>query len=193
LALRSGAVREQLTRQLKTPKDRADYLAGAGLAVPDRVEPTHASVNDAGDRALLVALADKTTPSGRVQSELDLSFVKEGGTWKLGDLTVGPGPADIRRCTDSTSEPISAFDASHPISLIGRIERVDFQPAYTVIKVLAGNVETCAFLPMQAKMRQQGFDPATLQPYRVAEITGAAARDNAQKVMVDNITVHAEQ
>jgi hypothetical protein len=46
---------------------------------------------------------------------------------------------------------------------------------------------------MQAKMRQQGFDPATLQPYRVAEITGAAARDNAQKVMVDNITVHAEQ
>jgi hypothetical protein len=161
--------------------------------VPDRLEPRHASVDVMGDKALLVVLADKNTGSGQTQSELDLSFVKEAGAWKLGDVAFGPGPAEIRRCTDTAFEPAAAFDTSHPVSLVGRIESVDFQPAGSMIKVLMGNVESCVFLPARDVMRQRGLDPSTLQAYRVAEVTGAAARDNAQKVMVDSITVHAEQ
>jgi hypothetical protein len=193
LALRSSTAREELTRQLKTPKDRADYLAGASEAVPARVEPRHASLNSTGDKALLVVLAGKGTASNQARSELDLGFVKEGGAWKLDDLAVGPGPAEIRRCTDPSNEAVTAYDASRRVSLIGRIERVDFQPGYTVVMVLAGNAETCAFLPPRAVLRQRGLDPATFQPYRIAEIVGAANRSNAQKVMVDNITVHEEQ
>lgn len=193
LALRSDTVRETLMRQLATSKDRADYLAAVAQTIPDRLEPRHSSVNNAGDKATLLMLADKTAATGQIQSELDISFVKQAGSWKLGDITSGPGPAEIRRCKDSSYEPASAFDASHPIALIGRIESVEFQPNDTVIKVLSGATETCALLPSRDVMRQRGLDPATLQPYRVAEITGAASRTDPQKLMVDNITVHAEE
>jgi hypothetical protein len=193
LAMRSTAARTALTEQFKTPKDRADYVAGAAQLVPDRVELRHASIDDAGNKALLIVWADKTAPTGPVQSEVDLSFVKEGGAWKIGDLAMGPGPADIKRCRDPSYQPISAYDTSHSVSLVGRIERVDFLPDYTLVVVLGGDTETCAFLPSRAALQQHGLDPATLQPYRFVDIAGVAARGDAQKVMVNNITVHAEE
>ena len=192
LALRSTAARTALEQQLKTSKDRQDYLAGAAELVPDRLELRHASVNDAADKALLIAWGDKSTASGEARNELDISFVKEGGVWKLGDLAMGPGPADIKRCNQSY-ESISAYDTSHGVSLVGRIERVDFLTDHTLVVVLSGNTETCAFLPDRAVLQQHGLDPAILQPYRVAEISGAAHRGDAQKVTVNNITVHAEE
>jgi hypothetical protein len=193
LALRTEAVRAALTQQFKTPKDRQDYLANASQMVPERVELRHASISDAGDKALLIVWADKSAGAGPVQSELDLSFVREGGGWRIGDLAIGPGPADIKRCRDPSFQPISAYDTSHSVALVGRIERVDFLPDHTLAVVLAGDTETCAFLPTQAALQQHGLDPATLQPYRFVEISGVAARGDAQKVMVNNITVHAEE
>lgn len=193
LSMRATAVRTALTAQLKTPKDRQDYLAGAAQMVPDRVELRHASINNAGDKALLIALADKTLTAGTVQTELDMGFVKEGGIWKLGDLVQGPGPADIKRCRDPSYQPISAYDTSHSVSLVGRIERVDFLPDHTLVVVLAGDTETCAFLPDRAALQQHGLNPAILQPYRIAEISGVTQAGNAQKMMVNNITVHAEE
>ena len=59
--------------------------------------------------------------------------------------------------------------------------------------VAAGGTETCAFLPDRAVLQQHGLDPAILLPYRVAEISGVANRTDAQKAMVNNITVHAEE
>jgi hypothetical protein len=193
LALRSTATREALTQQLKTPKDRQDYLATARQMVPDRLELRHASVNDAGDKALLIVLADKTLASGPAQNELDMSFSKEAGAWKLGDLTLGPGPADIQRCRDPSFQPMSAYDTSHTVSLTGRIERVDFLADHTLVVLLSGSTETCAFLPDRAALQQHGMDPDILQPYRIAEISGVAGRSDAQKVMVNTITVHAEE
>ena len=193
LSLRSTAARAALTQQLKTAKDRQDYLAGAGEMVPDRVELRHASVNEAGDKALLIVWADKTTASGPVQNELVMGFVKEGSGWKLGDLALGPGPADIKRCRDPSYQAISAYDTSHGVSLVGRIERVDFLTDHTLIVVLSADKETCAFLPDRATLQQHGLDPMTLQPYRIVEIAGVANRTDAQKVMVNNITVHAEE
>jgi hypothetical protein len=193
LTLRSTAVRTALATQLKTAKDQQDYLAGAKEMEPDRLELRHASINDAGDKALLIVLADKTLTAGTAQSELDMGFVKEAGVWKLGDLVQGPGPADITRCRDPNAGPLTAYDTSRSVSLTGRIERVDFLPDHTVVMLLAGNTETCAFLPDRATLQQHGLDPAILQAYRIAVVTGAAERTNPQKVMVNNITVHAEE
>jgi hypothetical protein len=193
LALRSTAVRTALATQLKTAKDQQDYLGGAKEMVPDRLELRHASVNDAGNKALLIVLATKRLAAGQVQSELDMDFTKEGGVWKLGDLVQGPGPADIDRCRDPSYQPISAYDTSKTVSLAGRIERVDFLPDHTLVVLLAGNTETCAFLPARAALQQHGLNPAILLPYRVADVTGVAEKDNAQKVMVNTITVHAEE
>jgi hypothetical protein len=193
LALRSAAVRTALTQQFKTPKDRADYLEAAREMVPDRLELRHASMNDAGDKAVLIAWADKTTASGQGQKELDMSFVREAGTWRLGDLAVGPGPADIKRCADPADQPVSAYDTSRSVPVAGRIERVDFLPNHTLVVLLVGDTETCAFLPARAVLQQHGLDPAILEPYRFAEITGAPHRTDAQKVMVNSITVRAEE
>jgi hypothetical protein len=193
LAMRAAPVRTAIEQQLKTPKDRQDYLDGAREMVPNRLELRHASINDAGDKAVLIALADKTLPSGPAQSELDMGFLKEAGAWKLGDLVQGPGPAEIQRCRDQSYQPISAYDTSKGVSVVGRIERVDFLPDHTLVVVLSGNTETCAFLPNRAALQQHGMNPSILEPYRIANISGVAGRNDPQKVMVNNITVHAEE
>ncbi len=192
LAMRSSAERTALQQRLKTPKDRDDYLAGARDLVPDKLELRHASVDDATEKALLIAWADKVTSSGPLQNELDIGFVREDGAWKLGDLVMGPGPTDIKHCNPAY-ELVGAYDMSRPVSLVGRIERVDFLADHTLIVVVAGGAETCAFLPDRAALQQHGLDPAILLPYRVAAISGVANRSDAQKVMVNNITVHAEE
>jgi hypothetical protein len=192
LAMRSSAVRTALDQRLKTPKDRDDYLAGARQLVPDKLELRHASVDDTTEKALLIAWANKVTSSGPEQNELDIGFVREDGVWKLGDLVLGPGPADIKHCNPAY-EPVSAYDMSKPVTLAGRIERVDFLPDHTLIVLASGGTETCAFLPDRAALQQHGLDPTILLPFRVAEITGVAERNDPQKVMVNNITVHAEE
>jgi len=192
LAMRSSAVRAALDQRLKTPKDRDDYLAGARQLVPDKLELRHASVDDTSEKALLIAWANKVTPSGPVQNELDIGFVREDGVWKLGDLVLGPGPADIKHCNPAY-DPVSAYDMSRPVSLAGRIERVDFAPDHTLVVLAVGGTETCAFLPNRVALQQHGLDPAILLPFRVAEITGVVERSDPQKVMVNNITVHAEE
>jgi len=192
LAIRSSAVRTALEQRLKTLKDRDDYLAGARDLVPDKLELRHASVDDSTEKALLIAWAEKVTPSGPVQNELDIGFVREDGVWRLGDLVLGPGPVDIKHCNPAY-EPVSAYDMSRPVSLAGRIERVDFLPDHTLIVVMSGGTETCAFLPDRVTLQQHGLDPGILQPYRIAEIAGVANQGDAQKVMVNNITVRAEE
>jgi hypothetical protein len=193
LALRSAPVRTAVTQGLKTPKDRTDYLAAAAAMVPDRLELRHASINDAGDKALLIAWAYKTLATGQAQQEFDLSFVLEGGAWKLGDQEAGPGPDDIKRCLDPAGQPIATYDTGRLVSVAGRIERVDFQPDHTLVVVLSGATETCAFLPNRTALQQRGLDPSILEPYRIADISGAPNRTDPQKVMVNSITVHAEE
>jgi hypothetical protein len=192
LALRSSASEAALEQQFKTAKDRQDYLAGAAQMVPDQLELRHASVDDASEKALLIAWADKATPSGQVRGELDIGFVRENGTWKINDIAAGPAPADIKHCNPAY-EAIGAYDTSHAVSVTGRIERVDTQPDHTLVVLLAGDTETCAFLPSQTVLQQHGLDPTTLQPFRFAEIAGVANRADPQKVMVNNITVRAEE
>jgi hypothetical protein len=193
LALRSAAAQQALAAQFRTPKDRTDYLATAKQMVPDRLDVRHASVNNTTDRALVIALADKRASSGQAENELDISFVKEAGVWKLADLAVGPAPADVKRCTDTAYEAISAYDTSHAVAVAGRIERVDFAPDHTLLMVQAGDTEVCAFLPARAALQQHGLDPATLVPFRIADISGVTNRHDPQKLMVNNITVHEEE
>jgi hypothetical protein len=193
LDLRSGAVRAAVTQAMKTPQDRTDFVNASREMVPDRLDLEHASVNDAGDKALLIALATKTLPGRREQNEFDLGFVKEDGVWKLGALLAGPGPADIKRCSNQGYQTISAYAGGQRVALVGRIERVEYMPDYTLVLVANGVTEVCAFLPDRAALQQHGLNPAIMQPWRLAEITGVAEKDDPQKVMVDNITVHSEE
>lgn len=193
LALRSDAARAAVTQAMKTQQDRTDFLNASREMVPEGLDLEHASINNAGDKALLIVLATKTQSGREEQDEFDLGFVKEAGVWKLGALLAGPGPIDIKRCSDQSYQAISAYASGQRVSLVGRIERVEFMPNYTLALVVSGATEVCAFLPDRAVLQQHGLNPAIMQPWRVADITGVAEKNDPQKVMVDNITVHSEE
>jgi hypothetical protein len=192
MALRTDAVRAAAMPHLQSPSDRAGFLAEAREMVPDQMQFRHAAINAGGDKALLVLLANKTVSGNREQDEFDLSFAREDGEWKLGWLAATPGPGDIKRCQDQSYQPVSAYAGGHPVSLAGRIERVAFLPDHTLVLLTAGDTEVCAFLPGRATLLQHGLDPAIIQPWRVANISGVAEKTDPQKVLVNNITVHAE-
>ncbi len=192
MALRTDAVRAALNPHLQSPNDRAEFLADAREMVPEQMQFRHAAINDAGDKALLVLLASKTVSGNQKQDEFDLSFAREDGEWRLGWLAAGPGPGDIKRCPDQSYRPVSAYAGGQTVSLAGRIERVAFLPDHTLVLLTAGATEVCAFLPDRATLRQHGLDPAIIQPWRVASISGVAEKTDPQKVLVNNITVHRE-
>ncbi len=192
MALRTDAVRAALAPHLQAPNDRAAFLADAREMVPEQMQFRHAAINDAGDKALVILLANKTVSGKQEQDEFDLGFERQGSEWKLGWLAAGPGPADIKRCPDHSYQPVSAYAGGQTVSLAGRIERVAFLPDHTLVLLTAGDTEVCAFLPDSAALRQHGLDPAIIQPWRVANISGVAEKTDPQKVLVNNITVHAE-
>jgi len=193
LALRTAAERTALTQQFKTPADRANFLNDSRNMVPDRLEVMHASVNDSGDKALLILLVSKAISGRQPQEEFDLGFMKEDGVWKLGAMAEAPGPADIKHCSDQSYQPISAYRGGNPVTFAGRIERAEFMPDYTLVLLVTGETEVCAYLPNRDVLQQHGLNPAIIQPWRVAEVSGLAERNDPQKVMVNNITVHAEE
>ncbi len=204
LALRSAEARAKAQKELKTAKNRQEFLAMAGMMTPDKLEVMHASLDAAGDKAQLITVASKTFPTGKrvpggpppgtaAQSELTLSFVREGDAWKLDDLMYGMDPTKITRCKNDRNEPASAYDANRTVSLGGPIARVDFQPDYTLVVVRVVDEETCAFLQSsKAEMKQHGLDPAKLTPYAIVEIEGSAHKTDKQKVLVDSLTVRPE-
>jgi hypothetical protein len=192
IALRTDAIRAALAPHLQTPNDRAAFLADARQMVPEQLQFRHAAINSAGNKALLILLANKTVSGKQEQAEFDLAFERQGGEWKLGWLAAAPGPGDIKRCPDQSYQPANAYAGGQLVSLAGRIERVLFLPDHTLVLLMAGDTEVCAFLPDRAALRQHGLDPAIIQPWRVASISGVAAKTDPQKVLVNNITVHAE-
>ena len=192
MALRTDDVRAAAMPHLQSPQDRADFLVDARQMVPDQMQVRHASINNAGDKALMILLASKAVSGQQAQDEFELAFTRQGGEWKLGGLGSAPGPADVKRCPDQSAQPASAYSGGQPVSLAGRIERVLFLPDHTLVLLTAGDTEVCAFLPDSAALRQHGMDPTIIQPWRVAAISGVAAKSDPQKVLVDNIEVHEQ-
>jgi len=192
MALRTDDVRTAAMPHLQSPNDRAAFLGDAREMVPDQMQVRHASINDAGDKALMIVLASKAVSGQQAQDEFDLAFARQGGEWKLGGLGSAPGPADIKHCPDQSAQPANAFSGGETVSLAGRIERVLFRPDHTLVLLTTGDTEVCAFLPDSATLRQHGMDPTIIQPWRVAAISGVAAKGDPQKVLVNNIEVHEQ-
>jgi hypothetical protein len=200
LALRSAETQVRAKKEMKTAKDRAEFLAMAKMTIPDTVEVRHASIDAAGDKAELLTVVSKTFPPGKqiphgpppgstAHSELTLSFAREGGAWKLDDLLYGPDPASIRACKDESNEPMAAYDGDKEVSLGGPIVRVEFKPDYTLVVVRVMDEENCAFLPNREEIAKHGLDPATLVPYAIVDITASPHRTDKQKVLIERIKV----
>src|SRR5215469_6948502 len=108
--LRSAEARAAAAKEMPTEAARQRFLAMAKTMVPDALQPLHASINAAGDKAIIVTLGSKTVPKGIklppgapppgtvMHSELTLAYVKESDGWKLDDQIFGPDPAEVRKC-----------------------------------------------------------------------------------------------
>ena len=205
LALRTAETRTRAQQDMKTAKDRQAFLAMAKMSIPDRLDVRHASISAAGDKARIITVASKTFPAGRqipggpppgttAQSEVTLSFAREGDAWKLDDLMFGMDPAKIVACKNDKYEPEAAYDANKTVSLGGPIARVDFQPDHTLVVIRVVDEENCAFLrDNKAALVKRGLDPAKLVPYAIVEIEGSPHKTDKQKILVDSLTVSPEE
>ena len=204
LALRAAETRTRAQKEMKTAKDRQEFLAMAKMIIPDAVEVRHATINAAGDRAQLLTVVSKTFPPGKqipngpppgttAHSELTLSFARQGGAWKLDDLMYGPDPSAIVACKDDRNEPMEAYDPDKEVSIGGPIVRVDFQPDYTLVVVRVVDEENCAFLPSREEIAKHGLDPTKLVPYAIVDMTASPHKTNKQKVLIERIKVIDEE
>ena len=205
LRLRSAETRAQAAKEMPTEAARQRFVAMAKTMVPDTVQPLHASINAAGDKATIITLGSKAIPKGVklppgapppgtvMHSELTLSYVKESDGWKLDDQLFGPDPADIRKCKSDKYDGEAAFDDNKTTSMGGPIVRVDFAPDHTLIVIRVVDEENCVFLPdNKDALLKHGVDPAKLVPYTVVEFEGHPHKTDKQKVMAGSVTVHDE-
>ncbi len=205
LALRSADTRAKAQKEFKTAKDRQEFLTMAKMMVPDTVDARHGTVSDDGDKARIITVASKTFPPGKrmpggpppgtvAQSEITLSFVREGGAWKLDDLMFGLDPSKITVCKNDKSEPDTAFDDNKTVSMGGPIARVDFQPDHTLVVIRVLDEENCLLLrDNKDALMKRGLDPAKLVPYAIVEVEGSAHKTDKQKVLVDSLKVIPEE
>jgi hypothetical protein len=201
--LRSAEMRAQAAKEMPTEAARQQFLAMAKTMVPDTVQPLHASINAAGDKASIITLGSKAIPKGVklppgapppgtvLHSELTLSYVKESDGWKLDDQMFGPDPAEIKKCKNDKFDGESAFDSKKTTSMGGPIVRVDFAPDHTLIVIRVVDEENCVFLrDTKDALLKHGVDPAKLVPYSVVEFEGHPHKTDKQKVLAGNVTVH---
>ncbi len=203
IKLRSAETRASAAKEMPTAAAQQRFLAMAKTMIPDGLQPLHASINAAGDKASIITLGSKTVPKnvklppgapppGTVMhSEITLTYVKENDGWKLDDQMFGPDPADIKKCTNDKYEGEAAYDTKHTTNMGGPIVRVDFAADHTLIVIRVVDEEDCVFLrDNKDALRQHGLDPAKLVPYTIVEINGSPHKTDKQKVLADSVTVH---
>jgi hypothetical protein len=203
--LRSAEMRASAAKEMPTEAARQRFVAMAKTMVPDTVEPLHASINAAGDKATIITLGSKTIPKGVklppgapppgtvMHSELTLSYLKESDGWKLDDQMFGPDPADIRKCRSDKYDGEAAFNGNKTTSMGGPIVRVDFAADHTLIVVRVVDEENCVFLrDNKDDLAKHGVDPAKLVPYAVVEIEGHPHKTDKQKVLAGSVKFHDE-
>src|ERR1700692_3259140 len=59
LALGRAGTRAKAQKELKTAKDRQEFLTMAKMMIPDTVEARHGTVSDDGDKARIITVASK--------------------------------------------------------------------------------------------------------------------------------------
>jgi hypothetical protein len=204
LALRSADTRAKAQKEMKTARDRQEFLAMAKMMIPDTVEARHGTVSDDGDKARIITVASKTFPPGKrvpggpppgttAQSEITLSFVREADAWKLDDLMFGMDPSKIIACKNEKYEPDAAYNSNSTVTMGGPIARVDFQPDHTLVVIRVVDEENCLFLrDNKDDLIKHGLNPATLVPYAIVEVEGSPHKTDKQKVLVDSLKVSPE-
>jgi hypothetical protein len=205
VALRSAAQRKVLREAMADKKEFADDATMLKFMVPDKVEVLHTAIAKDGTHATLIVRIAKTIPAdlklpeggpkpGSVQqSEVTLSFAREGKDWKFDEMTFGIDPAEIKACRDETTETLASYNADTAENSGGQIRRVEFKPDHTLIVYRVLDEEDCAILPPREKLAAGGVDLSAMVPYAVIEFDGHPHKSDKQRIWADSFKIQPEE
>lgn len=198
-ALRTAAMRASIAEDTKTQAQRQRIMAMLKSMLPDTVEVLHATQSKDGAKLTLVTLITATVPPGprregapapgtKLQSELTLDFLREGGRWKFDTQHWGMDPSKLKPCT-TTWTGMAAFEERENLSMGGQIRRVDFAPDHTRVVIRLLDEEACIFLPARARLAELGFKVDRLVPWTLIEIDAWPHRNDKQAAWGDTLGI----
>lgn len=190
-ALRTAAMRARIREEMKTPARRKQVADMLKAMVPDTVEVQHAALSRDGSKLTLHTVVGSTVPATaprrpgmpspgtRLQAELTLDFLREGGVWKFDNQTWGMDPSKMKPC--GTAWPgMEGFEERDNLQMGGQIRRVAFAADHTLVVIRMLDEENCIFLPSRARLGELGFKADLLEPYAVIEIEAWPHRTDKQ-------------
>lgn len=200
MATRDQESRASIEKQLKTEKQRKDFIAQNRAMLPTKLEVQEGEVVGGGDTAELQTVATLLAPrhvrgkngvpaDGIVQQPVSLEFKREGGAWKYVGPTFRMSPAQVVKCDENVPETEAAFDDESNLSIGGLIKRVKFADTYTAIVVDVVGEENCLYLPNKAFLQKAGLDTDLIEPRAMLEAEAYKHKSDRQKAWVTGMNV----
>lgn len=200
LALRTTAMRARIAADAKTRAQQRQVLEMLRSVIPETLEVVHAAQSRDGSRMTLHTVFGTTVPPGpqrqgmpkpgtKLQAELTLEFLREGGAWKYDNQTFGMDPAQVKPCTSTGFPGMAAFEERENLTIGGQIRRVIFGPDHTLVVIRMLDEENCIYLPTKARLDELGFKTDLLAPWSIIEIGAWPHRTDKQSVWADTLGI----
>lgn len=200
MATRDQETRKSIEQQVKTEKQRKDFIDQNRMMLPTKVEVQDGWRSDSGNEAELEVTATLLAPKhvrgkngvpkdGIVQQPISLEFKREGGAWKYAMPTFRMAPSQVVKCDENQPETEAAFDESSNLSVGGLVKRVKFADSYTAVVVDVVGEENCLYLPERGVLQKAGFNPDLLQPRTMIEAEGHRHRSDKQKAWLTGLNI----
>jgi len=198
LAFRTAGLRTRIAPDIKTAAQRKNVTEMLKSMVPGAIEVLHVSQAKDGKLTLHTVVGMVVPPGPRrqgmpppgtkLQAELSLDFLREGGVWKFDNQTWGMDPSKVKPCTASFGG-MDAFEERDNLSMGGQIRRVSFAADHTLVVIRMFDEENCVFLPSRARLGELGFNADTLEPYAIIELGAWPHRSDKQAVWAETLKV----
>lgn len=200
MAVRDSDTRRNIEAQVKTEKQRKDFIAQNRAVLPAKVDVKEGELLENGTAAQVQTVATLIAPprvrgkngvpkDGRVEQPITLEFKREGGAWRY----VGPifmaAPAKVKACDENQPETEQAFAGGHDLSIGGLIKRVKFADTYTAIVVDVVGEENCLYLPDRSILQRAGLNTDLLEPRALLEAEGIRHPKDGQKAWLTGLKV----
>jgi len=200
MATRDKDTRASIEKQVKTEKQRKDFIEQNKAMLPTKVEVQESELTNGGDGAELQTMATLVAPrhvrgrngvpaDGIVHQPISLEFKREGGAWRYVGPTFMMAPSQVVRCDENKVETEAAFDDQTNLSLGGLIKRVKFADDYTAIVVDIVGEENCLYLPNKAFLQKAGLNTDLLEPKAMIEAEGYKHKSDKQKAWITGLNV----
>jgi hypothetical protein len=200
IATRDRESRASIEKQLKTEKQRKDFIEQNRVMLPTKLEIQEGEVISDGNVAELQTVATLLAPrhvrgkngvpaDGIVQQPMSLEFKREGGAWKYVGPTFRMAPSEVVKCDENVPEAEAAFDDGSNVALGGLIKRVKFADGYTAIVIDVVGEENCLYLPNKAFLQKAGLNTDLLEPRAMLEAEGYKHKSDKQKAWLTGLNV----